>query len=174
MAKKNLRAIRINRKREQLRDQLWEDIDESKLWDRNSFKGFISIPRTLPLICKILDELSEKGPLSDAYYTLWSYNNDQNFIEITNPSEVAFSAGFTGQRAIQTWTNKMRELIRLGFISAKEGSSGEFNYILLWEPHIVILNHEKNKTPGLFPVSVTELKSRLAKIGTTKIEVDED
>lgn len=172
MPKKTVRARAIEKKRKLLRDQFWPDLNESDLWNRNSFKGFISVPRTLPLIGKILNELSEKGRLSDTYYTLWSYNNDQNFIEITNPSEVAFAAGFTGQRAVQTWTNKMRELSRLGFISAMEGASGKFNYVLLWEPHVIILKHDQTKTRGLLTISINELTARLNRIGSKPIKAD--
>jgi hypothetical protein len=174
MVGKSKRAIEIEKRREELRNQIWPDLDKSKLWNRNSFKGFISIPRTLPLIGKILNEVSEQGRLSDTYYTLWTYNNDQNFIEITNPVEVSFSTGFTGQRALQTWTNKMRELTRLGFISVKDGASGEFNFVLIWEPHIIILEHEQKKTRGLASVSITALKARLNKIGAKPFEINRD
>lgn len=46
-------------RRLELRDQLWPDAS-SVVWNRKEEKGFCTIPRTLPLVMTLIDQL-EKG-----------------------------------------------------------------------------------------------------------------
>lgn len=51
---------------------------------------------------------------------------------------MAFHTGFTGQRAVRTWKERVRKLRELGFIDVKEGPIGELSYALFWNPLHVI------------------------------------
>ncbi len=85
-----------------------------------------------------MDELSNQKPLSKTYLDLWCRGFDECFVTITSPSENAFYAGFTGQRAETTWRDRMRHLAELGFIDAKPGATGDYHYVLLWNPYLVV------------------------------------
>ena len=50
----------------------------------------------------------------------------------------ASETGFSGERAVTTWKQRMKILQELGFIDAKPGASGDFHYVLILNPHIVI------------------------------------
>jgi hypothetical protein len=162
-------AQRIEAKRRQLRDQLWPGLEEDQLWNRKSAAGFITIPRTMPLIGKILNELSEQGPLSSTYLELWCRSHDEAIVEIRSPQEHAFFAGFIGQRSVQTWTRRMRELQKLGFIETKSGASGEFNYVLLLNPHKIISGLVKEKPITLKQDSLNALRARLNAVGAKDV-----
>ena len=114
-------------KRLGLRSKIWPDLDEDKLWLRTRAKGFTTIPRTLPLVLRILDSLSRGRPLSSVYLDLWARVHDECIVQISNPRERAFYSGFSGQRAVLVWRERMQKLADLGFIDAKPGANGPFS-----------------------------------------------
>ena len=59
--------FKIAEKQRQLRQKLWPDLDESKLWVRTQKSGFTTIPRTMPLILQIMDAMSKGKPVSTTY-----------------------------------------------------------------------------------------------------------
>ena len=126
---------------EALKEELWgEELKELPLWNRKRHVGFTTVPRTLPYICRILDELSgKKGqPLSQVYLALWFRSFDNELLELKDKDSLAYESGFSGERAITTWLSRMRQLKELGFISAKPGTSGEFHNVLILNPLAVI------------------------------------
>lgn len=140
------RQSKINAKKISLRNQLWKDITEADLWNRNTHDGYTTIPRTMPIILQIMDALADKGkPVSTTYLSLWFRVFDESFIEIKGCEELAFDSGFTGQRATTTWKQRMKKLEELGFINIKPGASGEFNYVLIYNPHKIIKNFYENE-----------------------------
>ena len=141
------RAAKIKKKKQALRKQLWGDIDPKTIWNRTLNDGFTTIPRTMPIVFQIMDDLSEKSkPISSTYFSLWCRVFDESFIEIKSPDEMAFESGYSGQRAVTTWKARMKILSNLGFIDAKEGASGKYNYVLLLNPYKVIKEYnEKGK-----------------------------
>ncbi|MEH6461723.1 hypothetical protein [Chitinimonas sp. JJ19] len=158
----------MSARRKMLRDGLWPGLDESKLWLRSQRVGFTTIPRTMALVGRILDQLSDKGfPLSSTYLTLWCWVFDEAFVEIRNPKEFAFESGFSGPRGEATWRGRMRRLAELGFIDAKPGLAGEFQYVLIFNPIKVIdLQYaDKNKDHAY-----KALLSRLAEIGADDLD----
>lgn len=159
-------------KRKYLRDRMWPDIPESKLWLRTRRVGFTTLPRTMPLIARILNLLSDKGfPLSDTYLTLWCWVFDEAFLEIRNPREFAFESGFGGPRAEATWNGRMKRLEELGFIRSKPGPSGDFAYVLLLNPIQVIDEIYKTRPHDQY---YTALLSRLIQIGADDLEPEEE
>jgi len=160
-------------RRKFMRDHMWREVTEDQLWLRTQRSGFTTIPRTMSLIGRILNNLSDKGfPLSETYLTLWCWVFDEAFLEIRDPRQFAFESGFTGPRAETTWKSRMRRLEQLGFIRAKPGVSGEFHFILLLNPIQVIERLYKEKRDDFY---YTTLLSRLMQVGADDLtQGDED
>jgi hypothetical protein len=143
---KKARAKKIFSKNIELREQLWPNITSDSLWNRKQNVGFTTIPRPMPYILQIMDELAAKGkPVSNVYLSLWCRVFDESLVVIQNERDMAFEAGFTGQRAVTTWHSRMKNLVDLGFIEAKPGSSGKYNYVLIFNPYLVIKQLNKAK-----------------------------
>jgi len=156
-------------KRLQLRSKLWPDLDESMLWLRKEKVGFTTIPRTMTLIGRILDQLSGKGvPLFSTYLSLWCRVYDEAFVEIRNERELAFESGFTGSRGVATWRARMRKLQELHFISIKPGLASEMQYVLIFNPILVIEGY--NVTKHIDSLSYQSLMARLIEVGANEIE----
>jgi hypothetical protein len=164
-AKKSARTSqRIAKKQLELRTRLWPNLDSTRLWNRKNTAGFVTIPRAIPLILKTMDELSDKGkPVSKTYLDLWCRGFDECFVTVTNPMDNAFYAGFTGQRAVIQWKDRMRRLSSLGFIDAKPGSSGDYHYVLLWNPYLVI--NELREAGRVSDATYNVLCDRMQQIG---------
>jgi len=140
------RATKIQKKKQALRKQLWGDIAPDTIWNRKLNDGFTTIPRTMPVVFQIMDDLSEKSkPISSTYFSLWCRVFDESFVEIKNPAEMAFESGYSGQRAVSTWKARMKILSNLGFINAKEGAAGQYNYVLLLNPYMIIKKYHQEQ-----------------------------
>jgi len=133
------RASKMSRRTLELREQLWPKLDKDILWDRNTAKGFSTLPRTMPHILEILDDLAGKGtPVSKVYLSLWCRVFDEALLDIKSYKDLAFEAGFNGQRAVTMWKQRMALLVELGFILAEKGAGGKYDYILLLNPYPII------------------------------------
>jgi hypothetical protein len=146
------------------RELLWPGA-EPLLWHRLANKGFATIPKTMPIILQIMDDLSNGKPLSPTYLGLWCDTWDNSMVNISNPQEMAHAAGFTGQRALYTWGGRMQLLHKLHFIDIKPGSSGQFSHVLIFNPHRIIRWHHEQKTPGLVEANFNALLGRALDIG---------
>jgi hypothetical protein len=146
------------------REALWPSA-ERYLWDRNAYKGFTTIPKTMPLVLQIMDELSKGKRLSETYLGLWCATWDNSFVTISKPQEMAHAAGFRGQRAEYTWADRMKRLHELRFINIKPGKSGSITHVLIWNPHLIIRDHHQKKTPGLLEATYNILLDRALEIG---------
>jgi hypothetical protein len=127
----------------QMRNKLWPSVKDSELWLRQNSNGFITIPRTMPLVMNIMDEITKGKPVSSTYFELFCRSFDECFVVLNKPTEMAFHAGFTGQRAERTWRDRMEKLKKLGYIDIKPGPSGALSYALIYNPYLVTkLLHE--------------------------------
>jgi len=162
MATKRTRS-KVARQKLALRDNIWPELDEDTLWKRATSDGWLSVPRAMPLLLRIMDSLSKGKPLSATYFDLWCRTYDDSFVIANKDREMAFSAGFTGERAVRTWANRMTMLADLGFISVQSGPSGPLSYVLLMNPyHVVHKLREKGQiNEGLF----NALNQRMVEIG---------
>jgi hypothetical protein len=113
----------------------------------------------MPLIQRIMDEMSNRYPLSSTYLTLWCSTWDNSFVTLSKSRQMAFAAGFGGQRAVQTWGDRMKRLQDLHFIDIKPGDLGPMTFAIIWNPHMVI------KTPGLTEASYNALVAWALDIG---------
>ena len=121
------------------RAKIWPDISNHMLWDRTERDGFATVPRAMPLIMNIMDDLAGKGfPVGQTYIEMWCRLYDELFLTLNRPEEMAFYAGFTGQRAVRTWRDRVKRLAQLGFIDLKSGPLGEMSYAVFFNPYHII------------------------------------
>lgn len=136
MARNKTRTI-LQRQLE-ARARLWPELTPQMLWT-NKHGGWVSVPRLMPLMMSIMDDLSGKGfPVSRTYLEMWSRLMDEGFLTLNRPEEMAFHAGFEGQRALRTWKDRVQRLAELGFIGVKSGPLGDLSYAVFYNPYHVI------------------------------------
>lgn len=144
-----------------LRNSLWPDAPE-RLWDRTANGGFMTLPKTFPLVARIMDDLSKGFPLSTTYLALWSATWDNAFVRLNRPSDLAFAAGFSGERAERTWTDRMKRLEALGFIETKPSGAAKMGFAFIPNPHEVIFLLHRAKSDPSAPVELRKLAAGLA------------
>lgn len=161
LKQRKARASKMSNKTLELRKKCWPDIDSKPLWVRTEKDGWTTIPCTMP---QIMDHLVlQSKPVSQTYLCLWFRVFDESMVTIESEKEMASEAGFTGQRAVTTWHSRMKNLIELGFIDAKEGQAGKYQYVLILNPYTVIKKLEKEKrVPHALYIA---LFSRAQKVG---------
>lgn len=145
-----VRRSKAQEKSLKLREEYWPGLKGDDLWDRKKHHGFTTIPRTMPQLMNIIDSLSKNQPAGHAYFILWCRAFDESLVVIGNPMAFAAESGFTSERALSTWRQRMRTLQDLGFIDCKDGSSGPFHYVLLLNPHVVVWKLKERIQEGLF------------------------
>jgi hypothetical protein len=161
---------KIAQRQLELRGKLWPEIEESKLWDRKNSKGYVFSPRAMPIMLSIMDEMSKGKPVSSTYFELWCRAFDENFVSLSKAREMAFHAGFDGQRGERTWRERLRILSDLGFILLKEGPSGPMSYALIPNPYLVIKEHYRNKSSGLTAARYAALLERAVEAGAPDLD----
>ena len=146
----------ITKKQLALRELHWPGAAPN-LWHRTANKGFATIPKTMPMILKIMDEMTKGAPVSSTYLTLWCSTWDNSFVVLNKHGDMANAAGFGGQRGEHTWATRMKKLKELNFIDIKAGKSGPMSNAIIWNPHLVLRWHHDQKTPGLTEASYNSL-----------------
>jgi len=142
--------------------------------NRKQTKGFTSMPRTMPLMGAIMDLLAGKGkPVSTTYLELWSRADEKGFLTLSKPAETAFASGYSGERGVTTWKERIRRLEALGFITTKAGPSGDLNYVQIWNPYLIIKDHAEKKTDGLSEKHYNALIERSLDIGALDLLQEE-
>jgi len=167
------KVSKAQEKAKALRESCWPGFDEKKLWSTSTCKGYTTIPRTLPLIMNIIDALTKNKPAGRAYFVMWCRSYDQSLVVIDNPLTLAIEAGFTGERALSTWKDRMRSLVDLGFILAKDGPAGTYQFVLMLNPHKVVWDLQHSVQEGMF----RQLQARAIEIGADDlgpVEADEE
>ncbi|TKC91718.1 hypothetical protein FAZ69_04560 [Trinickia terrae] len=132
------KRLKMAERAQQLMDVHFPGMSPAYLWHRKKNDGYISIPRTLPIVMQAIDMLSKGQPAGHTLFCLWARSPDHPVVTIENPSTFASEAGFTGERAVDTWRRRMKTLEELWFIRAKPGPSGDFHYVLLTNPNAVV------------------------------------
>ena len=128
----------ILKKQLEIRAKLWPELNSKMLWSMYS-DGWVAVPRLMPLMMSIMDDLSGKGyPVSRTYLEMWARLRDEQFLTLNRPEEMAFHAGFEGQRALRTWKDRVQRLANLGFIGLKPGPLGDLSYAVFFNPYHVV------------------------------------
>lgn len=142
MARRNQRDIL--KRQIDARSKLWPELEDAMLWSIDT-DGWVAMPRLMPLMMNIMDDLSKKGfPVSRTYLEMWARLREEQFLTLNRPEEMAFHAGFSGQRALRTWKDRVKRLDELGFISIKSGPLGDFSYAVFYNPYHVIKRYFLN------------------------------
>jgi hypothetical protein len=155
----------IARRQLDLRNRLWPGLAQADLWSRHTHDGFTTLPKAMPLMMSIMDDLANGQPVSSTYLELWCRSFDECFVTLSKPREIAFHSGFFGQRAERTWRARLNILAELGFIALKEGPSGPASYALIYNPYLVVQHHHESKTPGMRADKYHALLERALEIG---------
>lgn len=128
------------------REKLWPGVTNAQLWYRKEREGFATLPRLMPLIMDIMDDLAGKGtPVGQTYLEMWCRLHDEGFLVLNKHEEMAFHAGFSGQRAVRTWRERVKKLAELGFLDILPGPTGELSYALFLNPYHVLKKHYEAK-----------------------------
>ncbi|MEO4043105.1 hypothetical protein AAFN47_16000 [Hoeflea sp. CAU 1731] len=136
MAKRAHRTI-LKRQLE-ARGKLWPKLDENLLWHMDN-EGWVALPRIMPLMLSIMDDMSGKGyPVSRTYLEMWARLREEQFLTLNRPEEMAFHAGFEGQRALRTWKDRVQRLADLGFIELQVGPLGDLSFAVFYNPYYVV------------------------------------
>lgn len=115
--------------------------------------------------------LAPRGkPVSQTYLDLWCRTFDDGFVIVSKPREMAYYSGFSRERAEHTWSTRMRILQDLGFIDIQPGPSGPINYVLIFNPYLVIKSrHAEGKVDDQ---AFNGLRARMVEIGAFDMEDD--
>ena len=129
-----------------MRLHLWPDLKEKTLWLREdkTRKGYTTMPRTIPMIVNLINDISKQVtggkavPAGKSYLVLWCRVFDEGFVKIESEAVAALEAGYAGERNVTTWREHMAVLKDLGFIDSKDGAAGPYQYILIFNPYQVV------------------------------------
>lgn len=121
------------------RAKLWPELTTNMLWTMDN-EGWVAVPRLMPLLMSIMDDLSGKGfPVGQTYFEMWCrLRIEESFLTLNRPEEMAFHAGFEGQRALRTWKDRVHRLAQLGFIGVKPGPLGDLSYVVFYNPYHIV------------------------------------
>jgi hypothetical protein len=162
---------KIDEKQAELRKEVFGEIEPGEIWHRLASNGFTTLPRTMALLGAIMDGLAGKGkPVSTTYLELWSRANDDGFLTLSKQFDISFASGFSGQRGIATWKERVRRLEELGFIKTAPGASGSLHYVQIWNPYKVIKKHKEANTPSFRVDLYHALFERVQEIGAKDLD----
>lgn len=165
-------VYKIQKQKAALRASLWPKLDEKRLWAYKATGGWLNIPRAMPLLLRIMDNMSKGKPVSQTYLDLWCRTYNDSFVIANKHTEMAFYSGFNGERAVRTWADRIAILEELGFIEVLPGPSGPISYILIWNPFHVLKEHQGKG--GIDRKSYNALIERLIETGTDELAESDD
>ena len=135
------RANAVLKRQIKTRGRLWPEVRQEELWHIDN-EGWAPLPRLMPLMMSIMDDLAGKGtPVSRVYLEMWSRLREEAFLSLGNAPEMAFHAGFEGQRALRTWKDRVERLAQLDFVRLQHGPFGPLSYALFPNPYHVVKRH---------------------------------
>lgn len=146
-----LKGKAVRSKDIELRDTYFEDAGD-RIWDRTKHHGFATVPKTMPLLMRALDELSKGKPLGQTYFALFCATWDNGFVRLGRSTDLPYASGFTGPRGVRGWQERMKLLESFGFVEIRASGDQKFGLAFLPNPNIILLNlWEKKMTQGKGP-----------------------
>ena len=146
-----LKGKAVRSKDIELRDTYFEDAGD-RIWDRTKHHGFATVPKTMPLLMRALDELSKGKPLGQTYFALFCATWDNGFVRLGRSSDLPYASGFTGPRGMRGWQERMKLLESFGFVEIRASGDQKFGLAFLPNPNIILLNlWDKKMTQGKGP-----------------------
>lgn len=135
----------------ELRDTYFADAAD-RLWDRGKHDGYATVPKTMPMVIRALDELSKGKPLGQTYFALFCATWDNGFVRLARSPDLPYASGFTGPRGVRGWQERMKLLKELGFVEIEASGAQKFGLAFLPNPNLVLLDlWEKKKAQGTGP-----------------------
>jgi hypothetical protein len=123
-----------------LRKVHWADVKDEDIW-------------LLSLVINIINEIAKKKygkavPAGKTYFALWLHHYGEGLVRIASEAQIAYEAGYGGQRNVSTFRQHMEVLKEIGFIDFRKGVKGPMHYVLLLNPYNVMkrLREQKDET----------------------------
>jgi hypothetical protein len=160
---------RARQRRLAQRDALWPEADTEVFQPVKG--GWGQVPRTLPMIASLIDELGGREKPGRLYLALWSYDFGEGYIEVPDPARVALEAGYKAARAERTFTERMKTLRDLGFIKTQALGAREFGHVLLVDPHRVVVRIRVTAPKRIPDVWWSAFEARCSGIGIALSEL---
>lgn len=129
-----------------LRKVHWADVKDEDIWllsNEHKRFGFAQVPRTLSLVINIINDIAKKKygkavPAGKTYFALWLHHYGEGLVRIASEQQIAYEAGYGGQRNVSTFRDHMKVLKEIGFIDFRKGVKGPMHYVLLLNPYNVM------------------------------------
>jgi hypothetical protein len=153
-----------------LRDSLFPGA-ANRLWQHQAHGGFVSIPKTLPFIARILDEITKGAPVGKVYSVLWTFvwSNDA-FVKMGRARDIAYACGFTGARGVRTLNDRLAVLRDLGMIEAAPGADGDISFVYIPSPHYSLLKLWVDKKHKIQDRSFNAFRERATNMGARDVK----
>lgn len=144
-----------------LRNSMFPDA-ATRMWTHKPFGAFVTIPKTMPFIVRILDEITKGAPVGTVYSTLWTFTwTNDAFIKMGGREKlIAYACRFTGTRGLRTLNDRLVRLRDLGMIETESGEAGEISHIYLPNPHFALLKLLENPAVTIPKESLNAFKVR--------------
>lgn len=149
-----------------LRNGMFSDAAK-RLWSHKPSGAFVTIPKTMPFIVRILDEITKGAPVGTVYSTLWTFTwTNDAFIKMGGrEKQIAYACRFTGTRGIRTLNDRLVKLRELGMIETASGDAGEISFIFLPNPHYCLYKLWLEKTVKIQTESFNAFMNRATNQG---------
>ncbi|KXF78588.1 hypothetical protein ATN84_01985 [Paramesorhizobium deserti] len=121
----------------------------------------------MPIIIKIIDDLTKGTPAGNTFFELWCRAYSEMYVSLGAAGTLATHSGYSGQRAVRMWQDRIELLEELGFIRTKSGSAGRFAHAVILNPHKIIRQLRETNHGGITTEKYEALVERATEIGAT-------
>lgn len=129
-------------RRNAARQEFWPD---ERAWTGDNEKGWFRAPRTLPLLLALIASkaVSATTDPTRVYLELLARHVDEGVVQMAADEDHAFAAGYTGERGVRSWRERMRVLEAAGVIKTKGMGARRYAYVLLVHPSVYVASLRK-------------------------------
>ncbi len=128
-----------DQRRTEKREQLWPG-SAAVVFDLSKAEtaGYVRMPRIVPMLTSLLNDLSGKLNAGPLYAALWANDYGQGLVEVRDYRYLLHEAGYdTKGRARRTWNERIAILKKLGCINTATNGIEEDAFIILYNPYFV-------------------------------------
>jgi len=161
-----IKKKRAARKTEALRTSLWPDLDKTLLWNSYNDDGYTPVPRTMPIVMSIINDLTKGKPAGTTFLELWCRAYNEMYVSLGSAVALATHSGYSGPRAVRMWQERIEQLDELGFIRTKNGAAGRYAHAVILNPHKIIRKLYEDKHSGIMKEKYEALAERASEIGS--------
>lgn len=152
-SKGNARSIAYEKKFREIRNNTWPELAQIEVWHPKSSKGYTQVPKIMPLFLCGVDSIEGNKKMSQVYFALWC-RSTVGVVEVESEQAMALESGFTGQRAVGTWRERIRSLAGANIIKTAPGFGCDFGFILLRNPYVVLAELKGRMDPGIYNTAI--------------------